>query len=594
MVLIREPGHGVLLDDLYLMVDGGPVTYPEGFTLAVMSEGTEWGNGEPVTRALLSLMSNGSFEVTERLGNRSPVLVVEVVGDDPDGLIAGEEALQARVGRPIELGWLPPLDDTWTVFDVVNSRMDHRMDDQAELHLTRYWSISLSALPRGRSAKKVITPAVSVSSPVTIDDCNSMTGWEAYRPSGAVLSVVSGALRSTYDAGVDTGGGYYGTSMRRTFSTPVDLTGKRIIAVDWRSSLPVVHGIQINDLPQLGQARRESIAGGWTRSYYQVPADVTSLQKVDFGCIHPLGGPGQTFEIADIKAMPRLPFTGTSRQQTLTIDPVGSVPAEGTIIIGHPTHSLGSVLVHSHPFHAGYSPMMRPYFWNTGPGGNDTNSVSGKWSGLTVPNDFAIPSVAVPPGKAVIWARIACSAAGPVRLRWSLSSYMGGSPVSFEQTATSDIWVETPAAYQVYPIALVSTPPARTGLSGAIAGWIKAESWPSGADVAWDEMWLFALDKGALSYAECGTSSPASGGGSNRLWIDAPTGDAPAGGLFAGVRADRADSRRPGGKAFSHNHEFAPGGSIVTVVTSNAVDAEVSLEHYPRGHTHAPRVRNGA
>jgi hypothetical protein len=67
--------------------------------------------------------------------------------------------------------------------------------------------------------------------------------------------------------------------------------------------------------------------------------------------------------------------------------------------------------------------------------------------------------------------------------------------------------------------------------------------------------------------------------------------DQPNGGLFRCNAADRSDARHAGSVALPwHDHDFDPAGTNVFVATQNTVDAETSLEHFKRFHSHVARA----
>jgi hypothetical protein len=239
MPFIANPVHGLSLGGLQFVANGQTVVYtdaPSGDTYKfnVLDTDTQWGNAEPVTETLLSMLTDGSQVTYLRDDNREPSLSVLVEASGAAGLAAAEAALRAVTYKAAELIWQPPSSaSAKTVFDVVFSRLDHQMDSLDERWFRRSYKISLQALPHARSATKVLTAAVTTAAPTVVDSASSATNWSAPAPTGATVSVVSGAVRSTYDPSL--GGSYYGTILRRTASLSVATS--KYIAIDWKSSI---------------------------------------------------------------------------------------------------------------------------------------------------------------------------------------------------------------------------------------------------------------------------------------------------------------------------------------------------------------------
>jgi hypothetical protein len=100
MPFIANPVHGLSLGGLQFVANGQTVVYtdaPSGDTYKfnVLDTDTQWGNAEPVTETLLSMLTDGSQVTYLRDDNREPSLSVLVEASGAAGLAAAEVALRA-------------------------------------------------------------------------------------------------------------------------------------------------------------------------------------------------------------------------------------------------------------------------------------------------------------------------------------------------------------------------------------------------------------------------------------------------------------------------------------------------------------------
>ena len=163
-----------------LMADGEGVHHAGGFTVNVIADGTGFGSPEPLIRTMNTLMTQGTWETLGPLQNRDPALVIEITGDTPDGLNAGEVWLSALMGSGA-LERLPPDQTVWTVFDVIWSYIQRTTDARWDLDdaaYVRYYRIPIRSLPHARSPELTVTPAApSTVVDVVVTDGSSATGW---------------------------------------------------------------------------------------------------------------------------------------------------------------------------------------------------------------------------------------------------------------------------------------------------------------------------------------------------------------------------------------------------------------------------------
>lgn len=583
MSLITNPGHGITLGGLALITAGKPVTHSGGFTLDVSRDGTTWGNPAVVVSALISELSDGDLVTQEHVGNREPVLYVRISASTHAGLVAGDTALSAVVGPPCELSWQNPDPAApLTVIDVVHARMDHAWDDWDALNHRRVWVVTMSALPWPRGAVKIITPAVATASSTVVNSGSATTGWTT---GNGTVSVVSGAVVSTYNPAVDLGG-YTGSDLMLTAA--IDTTTQKYIAVDWKTSLQAFHSLWFNNNPnfQSAEVRREPLAAGYTRSWYKVPEATTGLTSIKFVIVQPLGSGSATLSIDQVTKSATLPSTGTTRQLTRTLDPGGNVPAEGDVLVQHETSGLGQTIVFSHPAGGGYSPPLRP--WLTA---SDTVTVaSAEVSGAShsissLVTWYQVPVSALPEGDVHLWARLGITAggAGIVPISWSAEGVMGSTAVGTAQAGSTNVTFPA-SGWVMVPLARLTLPPGDMGSSGFVR--IALLRGSAAQTIVVDEAWLFAMDRGRLTVVDCGTGTPTTGTINNRLKVQAPSLDTPRGGILTATSPAWSDGfTPPAAKVLCDQvgHRFDPSsGTFVFTASSGATAAAVSLEHYQR------------
>jgi len=580
-----DPAHEVILDGLRLMQSGRPAVHP-GFTLTVRGQDTQWGNPQPVIVTLLSMLAAGSLVSRSPDANREPTLLVDVSCNvnDGDALAAGEAALMGVCNHPADLEWLPPQANAErAVFDVVDSSLEHVMDEVRELLLIRTYRIKLSALPYARDEALTTAAAVPYAAPVIIDTGSATTNWTVIFPTGATVTVVSGAVTSTYDPSINSSG-LYGTKLRRAFPVAIDTSVNKYVAVDWKSSVPSYHGFIPNAIPfgNLAEVRRDPLTGGYVRSYYQLPASVNSMTEFTFDIIHPAQPAGSaTLSIDQVQVMQALPVIGTGRQLLRTIQVGGSAPTQGTIDVTHASSGLGEAMVYTYESQGGYQPPLSPWRTLPAPGVDfttDSSTLNGGFWALSTLVRWAVPVTALPDGEAVLVMRLHNTLTGTCTFDWSAFSEMAGGVLGMVSGQFSHTFAvaNTPVTV-VMPVPL-NLPTVPMGPNGLVSLDVRrlAAAGPGASHL--HEGWLFNTE-GSLSIVGAGSRK--------RLSLEAPSLAEPLGAMWVGDNADKSDWYSVSAEATSRQHHtLKPGSNNIFTVTTTAVDAAVAASHYNRHHTH--------
>lgn len=585
--------HQLWLDDIDL-VNADP-------TLPYQIEairGFDPGNPVSAQTAVRSLLRDGSLVTPDPDDNRSTVIPVRVTGADSLSLAQGEAALMAKVGRRINVTWVPP--DGWappSVFKILNSSLELVFDDLDELLCRRVYKLSLTALPYTESETETVTPAQPAVSYTVIDNGSATTNWTTSTSVlGATVTgptVVGGKVTSTVSA---TSGGYWIAYLTRTAS--VNLSAYRYLVIDVTSTVPLFDKqAWINGNPGIGGGLHSGtplslamvvdLGGGVSRYFFTLPAGTGTVTEFTFGG-YAKWAVADTLAIDQVQGTDALPTSGTTRQQTFSMVPGGSVRTQGTVAVSSAASNLGNTLVFSYPSGFGWTPPLRPWLTSSTTVTGDGTLVSGARHAIATACAYTIPSAILPPGSYTIMARLRSGTTATTRINFAAYTQVSGSNVDGgAQGGYADIPF-TASVWQVVTLGRLILPVAKVGPAGSVVIVTQRDA-GSAATIDQDEVWLFH-ESGDLTLVNCGVTPGTPAVPAKRLWIDAPTLDNPQGSVFVGTAANRSDSFNPGSYAIArapYGHNLQPAGMNFFVMTENATDAVVTSSHYKRWHTHA-------
>lgn len=575
-----------------------------GYRLCVLGDDLTWGNPAAIQRKVNSWLQDGAIVELQGYDNRDDMVVpVLVEGVDLDKVALGEAALMAECGRPNTLTWTPP-DGVGapTVFSVVMSSLELDTDDLRENLLERVYVLRIQAEPFARSQNMVTVTVVAPTEEqelVTVDDCSSLTGWAvSYSPPAGSPGQPGPSGPNSLGLFFDTvvgqsqnwspGTGFAQVTLTRTgLSASIATTPYLRVQVSAESSgeatqvgLPVftVDGVVVPVTLQEGTSYWLDTTGLGLGSTIESVAVAAKFQTTSGSTILYI-----QLSVSDISRSNILGSQSTNRQLARTIEVAGSARTQASLSLSDETNALGSVLIYSTKSRPGLAqPNLRQFLTSGNTETGDDTTVSGFTSDLTDMHTFDIPAASLQPGGHVLMVRMLSLFGGDYTFDWAARSRVGGVNLPDAKPQEGTIILSMGADAIVTVANRLNLPPRKLGPNGVV----RIELTCFGGVM--DEAWLFNVETGFLTQVDCGTGTPAAGGPSNRLWLDAPTVSSPVPALYLGTEADRSDSFHAADEAESFLvHEFAPPSMNVFTVTTGSDASTVAMSHYPRWHSHA-------
>lgn len=544
--------------------------------------GSDLGAPQTATEALAQLLTDGEIEVSTRASNRTLAFTVYVESVDLLASAEAERLLALEADKSRNTLTFDPGDGyaPATVFETFRAQMSFVRDDDAEMSGLRRYDIVMKASPSGLSANYVETqalgPTVAVPTVTTINAGTAVTNW-----TGSLSLTDMGSNLRVSSAGT--------TPSTATYRppAPVDLTGSPYVSlVMWGNGKPA--DLFINGGTVVGEYVLAANVGGTTdiaRYYWRVPP-ATIVTEFTFSL---LGG----FSFNSLQRTDGLPIVGSPRQLQRTIAVHGSARTQGSLAVEHETSALGSTLVYTWPTDElnTYSPPLRPFLFASGTIDDDTSLVSGHRNLLDTAVIFDVPVNSLISGTHQLMARLRSDSGSAQTITYTAQLRQNGNNVGPATTGNTVVtFTGTPSdwRYAVLARLMLPTTAVPTNSTAVMRITIVAAS-PGVSNIDLDEAWLFNTSVGDLTWVECGTGTASDGGPSKRLWLDAATVALPRPTVFRGFAADRSDATFPSATELMSfgTHTFSPPTMNVLTVTSNALDAAVSLTHRPAWHTHA-------
>lgn len=573
----------------------------QGYRFEALGDDMDWGNPVPIDVKVISWLQDGAIVDRSGYDNREMFIRVRVVGTDSDKLAVAEGVFFPEVGKRNLLTWTPPDGDGEPcVFSVVMSTLELDLNDIDEVREQRVhtYGLKITAEPfvRAQNVVTVSSPAPTLTQAITVvDDCTATTGWASQaQPAGgsqttSTPAVVGGTYLGKGFSNVSTAVATRIALVRTGLSQ--SLAGTPYIRVDvapasnfvWTSRALGTTGptFKLNGLDVAIAAQEGYVY--WLDASSVSVTTLTSL-AITIQVIGNQTTNSVTLNVADVSRSNVLGTQATNRQLSRTLSIAGSARTQGSLSLSDASDALGDVLVYTTPTVPGLAtPNLRQFLTLSGTITPDATTVSGFNSEMNVAHYFDVPVDQLRPGGHVLMARITGLTATET-FEGRANSRQGSSdllPYRPPLSVTTDF---TSGEYKIVQFGgIFNLPTHQMGSDGIVRISIGAVS----DDWLLDEAWLFHIEAGRLTWVEAGSGTPAAGGPSNRLWLDAPTLANPAPGVFLGTEADRSDSfHAAAGLVKFADHQFTAGSMNVTTVTTESTAADLEFSHAPRFFTH--------
>lgn len=552
--------------------------------------GADFGAPQNVTEALALLLQDGEVELTDRTSNRTITFQIFIEGANLLALATAEAAFMAEANKPMNTLTIDPGDSgPATVYETYRAQVVWNRDDSHDMQRIRLYTVTIKAMPAGRSAAQVTAAALPASGATTtlVNAGSATTGWTGAVSAGSLSgpTVVSGAVK------VGTTAALTGTvNVSATLTTAITTSSTKFLVIDWKpestAGAPDFRAYGDGTILPL-MAQYASPTAGYTRSWVYVAAASIAVLLLESRSTIDADKPAfiRSIYVDNINRTDVQPSFGSSRQSIRTVDVAGSARTQGSLTVEHASSALGDVIVYTFPdgdgFNA-YTPPLRQYRVAGGAVVSaDAARVSGSSDNIKGGvSTFDIPVANLIPGMHTLVTRM--SSSPPETLTWTVATRVNGTQIG--STATGAVTMpDTSGTYANRAITQISLPTVDLAepVTNAV---IRVTLTTTGTGTgSLDEAWLFNTTIGRLVMVSCGTGAAASGGPARRLFIEPGTVTQPGPTLRIGHASDWSDAFYPVGAVSSWQFpQFVPPRARAFVVTSNATEPSVTLRHYPR------------
>lgn len=588
--------------------------YPYGLEF-----GKDFGGPEMVYATLSSQLADGEIVSGYRTSNRTLTFTVVVDGADFVSLAEAEAALVAECDAAGNTLTFDPGDGIGaaTVFDTFRASVRPLYNDDTDVALTKRFTLTIPALPYGRSVDKVTDSAAAApsGSGSILYAAESTAGWSAYAGPATTAAVDSSIYHDgtgsvavpagTYGLTVDDptlGASANAVSLDQvtglSLSTSTGGYMSVLVRTDWTTSYPGftsgLTGLKVNygaGWVDTSFVASESYSDGFVRYVWPVAAGLT-VTGLRFAVQQAQYGYASTVPKVRYDSVSLATSATTDNQIVKSIAVEGSVRAPGSIHVAAPSDSvaLGNVLVatvHESEVMAGFRPDMRRWV-TAGSTTVDASALGGSY--YTPPASygssvqFEAPALIFCPGNYAVVMLVKLTASTPVTVgvetQLAFSSTATGSASSVDTVATASA-----TGWALVPVGTVRIPAVSNPTSAA-----KIRIRPKG-NIPMAELYLIP-EAADFTIASCGTGTVSASAASSHLWVDSPDAANPMGAWWRGPSADQANRRRlslvselprPG------RHSFKPGNVLCWCLSTGASGPVVTLEHYPHWHSNAAK-----
>jgi hypothetical protein len=585
-----EPMHELILGSLDLI---GRTPQGDDYTISALGDNASWGNPVPITTAIKGLLSSAGSSVTlTGWDNREVFLRVTITGTTGDGLAAGERALFAQLGRRNTLTWTPPGGfATASVFEVEFSEVDFEFDDKDEVALRRAFGVKFICRPFVRAAELTYSPVMSAPPPpvapviVTVDDCNSTTGWTS------TPSPVAATGGYVYNSTRAEGGPNRYVSLSRAGS--IDMSSTLYLVVEWRRDLgdgsavwepPLLNATAFTGPP--GEPYWRSplqttiLDESWAQSIWAFPSGGT-LPQLIFAAS--LWGVARTdlhrLHIRNINRTDKIPSNGSpGHQLSRTINVEGSAPTTGTVHLWHDDADIGDVLIHTSSTRNGMFSLEPFKIDHTST--PSVGTVSGSTKSLTSTLKYWVPASLFDPDRAtgyLLLGRLSREGTGVITIEARSLASNGVTLVTAGRVHTYTVSPPTLPTQTVLTMAAMHMPTHRVGDRGVVELKITLAD-PVGTPTL-DDLWLVDVQTGALTWIDADKSQ-------RHLWQEEPTVTSPLPRVRSALTNDGSTSMDVDATSYMP-HRLNPGEMYVYSVSTAAPSSKLQIEYFKRDPFHS-------
>ena len=571
---------------------------------------------------LVSRLFDGELVASTRSGNRTISLPVFIAADDLQTMALTEAALVAESDKQRNTLTFDPGDNFGkvTVFDTFRGQVEFRYDDLNEWNGYRAYTLSIPALPFGRSASLSSTSVASMPSTFAtqIAAWDTATGWAStatspvasntfFTEGASAVAIQSVRVASLSTASLDVyeqvdtftipggytpgaGGGWFAPAIRHSSLSPLGYTAAPLGCTQVElldTSGRVLSTVVPSVVSYLGTS---TTSAGFYR--YTIPVtDTTTVGALRFTnrMVRRVGSSAPFVRYDDLRFADA---SSPSRFVIATVPVPGSVRAPGSIQVASPsTTALGDVLIlttdaSAQP--ATFLPACRAAGYQSA-GTNTTTAnllnastaaITTAYTGLAVD----VPVSSLTPGGFEVWLRCTNSAVTTFAAQAQL--VVGGTAVGAISSTEGDSYAIS-AAQRWVSAGVIQLPPQSMPNVDPTA-LVRVQIKVTAGTGAVDEV-VLAPTQGAVTIITAGTGTASTSADSSYVWVDAPSVELPNGGWFRGTSADRINARAVATTDLTSpgRHVFTPSSIRVYVATPNVAGSTARFDHYPTYHTMA-------
>jgi hypothetical protein len=567
------------------------------FEASSAEDGADWGNPDAVITEIQSQLLDGSLGKITSFGNRTATIPLRIYALNMDALANAEAVLMGEVYRDgwNQLVWTPPNASVSTVFDVVYADLQFKLDDLTEQRCIRNYTLTLTCLPRPRSADPVNVESLptppDTDNTVTVDDCTSATNWSSTTGS---VSVLSGAAVTTSIAVPIFTHGTRTLALTRTAS--VDTTGTPFLVLTGTHSTAATSvnslSFDIDGTTVVPISLSIPGDGTWSAVLYPVaPFSAVTVTAVMAVNTSSTSGTTARLSVANIDRSDQAPTVDTPRQQWRRLPVYGSARTEASLDVVGDGNLGPQTMIYTAPASSTWSPPLRPYRTGGPAVTTDSSMASGFRNTMATSEDdadtFTIPAWAL---ESLSYRPIVL-AAGPddasawreVTFHWSVSQSVDAYPdYSAISPLEGSCITRTPGDAGFFPLQSLELPLAKVAAGASSSVVLRLWVDPAEPDpITLDNVYL-CPSKGRLSLAQTE--------GLSMLRYQAAGVAAPLTSYWVGDGADSLMSLPADRIQSWTQHDFEPGDMECLVVTPACDYPAVSMSYYPRWGHHAGSV----